>query len=164
MKAKKLCFSCTFWKNEIKTRSPDSHIINGAYYLIKEYKDDNYSFQEYEDISYSFQEYEDSNFTYVLTNDQKVIRSKKVLLSNYIPDIFRKELPDTSFFITHSIYRKIKSLAYFKCQMKGCWDRHYCFWFDEELKKHKEWNKIPKKHKPGGEGCVDFINKKDIYG
>jgi hypothetical protein len=147
MKERHICFRCAFWIDKIENPSPDEIIIDGNYY-------DFYTYPSFH-INHN-------KTLYILLKDNSVIASDNLVFHGKIPQRFRKNFPDTAMFISSSVYRKLKA-DNFKCKAKGCWDRYYCFRYDNSIEENSgPWNIIPKTHKVGDECCVSFINKNKL--
>jgi hypothetical protein len=157
MKQNVMCFSCTYWSDQLSSNNSLHHIINGQLWVFNPwiYYDEHPVFPEY--VGHKGEAF------YIMLNNKDVIRSNNVSLLGDIPHYFRQSNPDTARFITSKAYKIIKNHPFFKCQSKGCWDRYHCYWYDERNEVNGPWNIIPKSHVIGEECCEIFLEKTNVY-
>lgn len=150
MKARGLCFSCSFWTDKIESPAPNREIINGEHFIFSPDNPNQY-----------FKGNGGKPF-YAIHNDGSIISTNNMWCQGTIPDHFKSKLPDTARFISKQTFQKLQNNP-FKCKAKGCWDRYHCFRYDLSIEeKSGAWNAIPEKHIVGQEECESFINKNEL--
>lgn len=153
MAERHVCKDCAIWIEKIESRPEYTEIINHNYYNVYPYMS--------ELLNYTLLK---GKTRFILRSDNTISKSNNIVFVGQIPAHFWEFAKDTAVFISEPAYRNIKSKnGPLICQNKGCWDRHRCLWYAENMAPIEEFNKIPNTHQYGQECCPDFINKEEIY-
>lgn len=79
-----------------------------------------------------------------------------------IPKKLKPFYCETGIMIDKEVYQSINKtgMKISSCNLKGCYDRYTCFWYNMENEKDGAWNIIPDDFNSGDEGCPSYINSK----
>lgn len=81
-----------------------------------------------------------------------------------VPTNFLELLPDQYRWISRETYERINTRELKYCEMKGCFDRYRCYWYNPaKTEPNGAWNHIPNGYVPGMEMCESFIDKNTMY-
>ena len=153
MHKKVLCFDCAYWLSKIAKITPNDILIDGGLYHVSQIIQPQGS-NQCRRRGLDFIINQDSGAIYAVTE-------KRFLAT--VPERFLPNFTEKYRFITMPTYMHLNKCIGMSCTSKGCWDRYYCFLYNNEIEDNKPWNKISKNHKPGDEMCESFLNKNTMY-
>lgn len=151
MQEQHVCFSCAFWIDKIATPPSDFIIAGGHYFIIHPcVKRPDNKLMGFHGAEFYFRKF-----------DGTLVKSNNVWHHGEIPQHFRKDLPDTAYFLSLITYQRLKNDTHL-CLAKGCWDRYHCLRYDTSCEKDGPFNIVPASHKIGNEKCPSFINVSEL--
>ncbi len=150
----RVCFECEFWMRYVENPIPDTYIVSGKMMRF---------IPIHGWVHGNARRVEGMRFAYDMHTEEIVCNLERKVLGT-VPPQFRELLPDDYRWITKNTYERILFRQYEFCDMKGCYDRYNCFWYNaEKMEADGPWNQLPKNYKPGMELCESFINKNTMY-
>lgn len=144
IKEEHVCLNCAFWIEQLEI--PERIVIDKKCYTAIDDK-----------VGSLLRVQKKALTAYVLKDGNKPIAMKDIQLVGEVPEHFLSHFPNNAIFISYKTYRQLKEST-FKCKLKGCWDRYYCYRYDADSEL-EPWNIVPMSHKIGDEQCKSFINK-----
>lgn len=143
MVASRLCVSCKYWYGIRERAGKDVEVIGGEVYQCS-------------DVSSAFRNHKNI----YLMRPGRIVEARRVCgVIGPVPAPFAHVIHDTGRLLKRETYMIGRNLPQgYKCARKGCFDRYRCFWYDRNGE-GKAWNRIPKTHITGGEGCPIFIQR-----
>ena len=99
---------------------------------------------------------------YILKKNGEIKKSNDIWKIGEVPQALRDKLPDTGWWISRKLFRRLKQRA-FQCKNKGCYDRYHCLRYNiKQEYVNGPYNKIPRSWCVGGENCPSFCNILEI--